>query len=238
VFRPYHHNQLTFRAMYAFAENYCLPLSHDEVVHGKGSLIEKMPGDPWQRFANLRALFGYMYTAPGKKLLFMGGELAQWREWNHDASLDWHLVEDPAHAGVQRWVRSVALAYRDEPALHQLDTDPDGWEWVDASDWQQSIVTYLRKGRGGRELVLVACNFTPLPRHNYLVGVPRGGFWREILNSDATEFGGSGQGNLGGVDAAPVPIHDRPYSLNLTLPPLSVVVLKAESGGGWSESRT
>ncbi len=231
VHRSHHHNQLTFRAMYAFSENYCLPLSHDEVVHGKGSLIEKMPGDPWRRFANLRALYGYMYTTPGKKLLFMGDEIAQWREWNHESSLDWHLLEDPAHEGMRRFVRDAGRVYRDEPALHELDCDHQGWEWVDASDWQQSIVAYLRKGTSPDDVVLVGCNFTPVPRHNYLVGVPRSGYWSEILNSDAEEYGGSGLGNLGGVEAAPVPNHGRPYSINLTLPPLGVVVLKAQPIG-------
>ncbi|MBW3578128.1 MAG: 1,4-alpha-glucan branching protein GlgB [Actinobacteria bacterium] len=238
VHRAWHHNQLTFRGIYAFTENYCLPLSHDEVVHGKGSLIEKMPGDRWQRFANLRALYGYMYTTPGKKLLFMGDEIAQWREWNHETSLDWHLLEYPEHDGVQRWVQTLGATYRQEPALHELDNHPDGWEWVDASDWQQSVITYVRKSREAREIILVACNFTPVPRHNYLVGVPRSGFWREILNSDAAEYGGSGIGNLGGVETVPFAVHGRPYAVNLTIPPLGVVVLKAESEGGWTESRT
>jgi 1,4-alpha-glucan branching enzyme len=237
IHRAYHHNQLTFRAMYAFAENYCLPLSHDEVVHGKGSMINKMPGDHWQKFANLRLLYGYMYTTPGKKLLFMGGEFGQWREWSHDASLDWHLLDDPAHAGLQRWVARLGHVYRDEPALHQLDNHPDGWEWIDASDWQQSIVTYLRKGEDPEDVVLIAANYTPVPRYNYLVGVPRAGFWRELLNSDAGEFGGSGIGNYGGIETSPVPNHGRPYSLNLTIPPLGVVVLKPEGDTGWQESR-
>ncbi len=237
VHRSFHHNQLTFRAMYAFTENYCLPLSHDEVVHGKGSLVNKMAGDQWQKFANLRALYGYMYATPGKKLLFMGGEIAQWREWDHETSLDWHLLDDPAHAGIRRWVATLGEVYRREPALHEQDCHPDGWEWVDASDWQQSILVFLRKATDPNDCALVACNFTPVPRHNYLVGAPRGGYWREILNSDATEYGGSGLGNLGGVEAAPVPVHGRPASLNLTLPPLSVVVLKPESQPGWQETR-
>ncbi|HEX2026475.1 MAG TPA: 1,4-alpha-glucan branching protein GlgB [Nitriliruptorales bacterium] len=237
VHRPWHHNRLTFRGLYAFTENYCLPLSHDEVVHGKGSLIAKMPGDEWQKFANLRALFGYMYTTPGKKLLFMGGEIAQGREWNHESSLDWHLLEHHLHAGVQRWVRDLSHAYRREPALHQLDCEPAGWEWVDASDWQQSVITFLRRGREPDEVALVVCNFTPVPRHNYLVGVPVSGFWREILNSDATEYGGGGVGNFGGVETVPVGIHGRPYSVNIIIPPLAVVVLRSEGGGGWTDSR-
>ncbi len=227
VWRSFHHNRLTFRGLYAFTENYCLPLSHDEVVHGKGSLIDKMPGDSWQRFANLRALFGYMYATPGKKLLFMGDEFAQWREWNHESSLDWHLTEEAAHRGVQQLVRDLLRLYRDERALHELDCDPAGWEWIDASDWQASVLTFLRKGRSADDIMLVACNLTPVPRHNYLIGAPRGGYWREALNTDAAEYGGSGMGNLGGVEAAPVPIHGRYYSLNLTLPPLSVVFMKA-----------
>jgi 1,4-alpha-glucan branching enzyme len=237
VHRAHHHNQLTFRALYAFTENYCLPLSHDEVVHGKGSLIGKMPGDDWQKFANLRLLLGYMYATPGKKLLFMGGEIAQWSEWNHEASLDWHLLDYPAHAGVQRFVAAAGDLYRREPALHELDCDPAGWEWIDASDWQQSVVTFLRRARDREDTLVVACNFTPVPRNNYLVGVPRGGYWREIMNSDATEYGGSGVGNLGGVDSSPIGIHGRPYSVNLTLPPLGIVILKPEGDVGWQESR-
>ncbi|MGH3442751.1 MAG: 1,4-alpha-glucan branching protein GlgB [Nitriliruptorales bacterium] len=237
VHRAHHHNQLTFRSLYAFTENYCLPLSHDEVVHGKGSLIGKMPGDRWQQFANLRLLYGYQFTTPGKKLLFMGGELAQWREWNHESSLDWHLLDDPMHEGIQRWVRDLAAAYRELSALHELDTDPSGWEWIDASDWQQSIVVFLRRGRAPDDVVLAAFNLTPVPRHNYLVGAPRGGFWREVLNSDATDFGGSGVGNLGGVEAAPVPAHGRSHALNVTLPPLGMVLLKPEGDSGWQESR-
>jgi 1,4-alpha-glucan branching enzyme len=237
VHRRFHHNQLTFRAMYAFSENYCLPLSHDEVVHGKGSLIGRMPGDEWQRFANLRALYGYMYTTPGKKLLFMGGEIAQWREWDHESSLDWHLLDDSRHEGVRRWIAALGSAYKEEPALHELDCDPRGWEWVDASDWEQSVLVYLRRGHDPEDVVLVAANLTPVPRYNYLVGAPRAGYWEEVLNSDAAEFGGSGVGNLGGVEAAPVSIHGRPASLNLTLPPIGVVVLKPRSAPGWQETR-
>ncbi|NNG46292.1 MAG: 1,4-alpha-glucan branching protein GlgB, partial [Deltaproteobacteria bacterium] len=192
VHRKYHHDKLSFRMVYAFTENFALPLSHDEVVHGKGSLIGKMPGDTWQKFANLRALYGYMYGQPGKKLLFMGGEFGQWREWNHDGSLDWHLLADPSHAGVARWVEEINALYRREPALHELDFDPAGFEWVDSRDAEQGVLTFLRKGRSTGDIVLVVCNFTPVPRHNYRVGVPRGGFWREVLNSDAREYGGSG----------------------------------------------
>jgi 1,4-alpha-glucan branching enzyme len=226
VHRKYHHNQLTFRGLYAFTENYVLPLSHDEVVHGKGSLLARMPGDDWQKFANLRLLFGYQWAQPGKKLLFMGGELGQWREWNHETSLDWHLLEGDLHRGVQRWVRDLNTVYRAEPALHELDCDPAGYEWVDANDSEQSVLSFLRKGREPGEEVLVLCNFTPVPRSNYRVGVSRGGRWEEVLNSDAPLYGGSGQGNLGGVTAAPVPWHGRDYTLHVTLPPLGMVAFK------------
>jgi 1,4-alpha-glucan branching enzyme len=231
VHRSYHHGRLTFRAIYAFTENFVLPLSHDEVVHGKGSLIGKMPGDDWQKFANLRALYGYMYTQPGKKLLFMGGEIAQWREWDHDRGLDWHLLEHHHHAGIRAWVRDLNYFYRSEAAAHELDFDPAGFEWLDADDAWNSVLSYVRKSRpaaGGtrQEELLVICNFTPLVRENYRVGVPGVGLWREILNSDAEVYGGSGVGNLGGVESVPVPSHGRPHSLNLRLPPLGVLVLK------------
>jgi 1,4-alpha-glucan branching enzyme len=202
-----------------------LPLSHDEVVYGKGSLLNKMPGDDWQKFANLRLLLGYQYLHPGKKLLFMGGELGQWNEWNHDASLDWHLLDYPLHSGMQRWVQDLNRCYRSEPALHRRDFSMDGFEWVDLHDWERSIFSFLRKGDDG-EVVLAVCNLTPMPRANYLVGVPHGGYWHEILNSDASLYGGSGQGNLGGVDAAPSAMHGRFHSLCLTLPPLSISCFK------------
>jgi 1,4-alpha-glucan branching enzyme len=226
IFRTYHHTQLTFRLLYAFSENFVLPLSHDEVVHGKGSLLGRMPGDEWQQFANLRLLLAYMYAQPGKKLLFMGGELAQWREWNHDESLDWHLLHYPPHAEMHRWVQALNRLYRREAALYERDFDPDGFEWVDCNDAPASIISFLRRARSSDDLLLVICNFTPVPRRNYRVGAPRGGRWTEILNSDAREYGGSGHGNLGGVEATPVPLHGRPYSLNLTLPPLSAVLFK------------
>jgi 1,4-alpha-glucan branching enzyme len=226
VHRKYHHNRLTFRMLYAFTENYVLPLSHDEVVHGKGALLAKMPGDVWQKFANLRLLFGYMYTQPGKKLLFMGGEFGQWNEWAHDRSLDWDLLEYPTHAGLQRWVRDLNTAYRGERALHELDCEPAGFEWVDANDSEQSVLSYLRKGRSPGDVLLAVFNFTPVPRHNYRVGVPQGGRWEEVLNSDAPLYGGSGQGNLGGVQTAPFSWHGRRYLLNVTVPPLGMVVFK------------
>jgi 1,4-alpha-glucan branching enzyme len=226
VHRRFHHNDLTFRMMYAFTENFVLPLSHDEVVHGKGSLIGKMPGDEWRRMANLRLLFSHMYANPGKKLLFMGGELAQYKEWNHDGSLEWHLLEHPLHAGVNRWVEDLNKAYRDIPALHELDMSPDGFEWVDCCDTENSIVTLLRKSKSRPdEMMVIALNFTPLPRHNYQIGLPRRGHWREVLNSDAPLYGGSGQGNMGGVDAAPIPLHGRRWSAHITLPPLGAVFL-------------
>ncbi len=230
VHRSYHHGNVTFRQVYAGSENFVLPLSHDEVVHGKGSLLGKMPGDEWQKFANLRLLLGYMYAQTGKKLLFMGGEFGQWREWNHDASLDWHLLDSPMHAGVQRWVEDLNRLYRDEVALHELDTDPSGFEWVDANDSQNSVLTFLRKGRSTGDVLLVACNFTPLPCANYLTGVPRGGTWREVLNSDSERYGGSNWGNLGALEAVPVSVHGRPRALNLTLPPLGCLFVKSEGG--------
>jgi 1,4-alpha-glucan branching enzyme len=231
VFRKYHHDQLTFSIWYAFHENFVLPLSHDEVVHGKGSLLARMPGDDWQRFANLRALFGYMWTHPGKKLMFMGGEFGQWNEWYHETSLDWHLLQYAPHQGLHRFVKDLNRLYRNEPALHELDFHNDGFEWVDLHDWETSIVSYLRKGRGPDDVMLVVCNFTPVPRHNYRVGVPRGGYWREVMNSDAGIYGGSGQGNLGGLDAAPLSMHGRYHSLNLTLPPLAVLCFKPVEEG-------
>ncbi|MFO7778795.1 MAG: 1,4-alpha-glucan branching protein GlgB [Nitriliruptoraceae bacterium] len=224
IHRKYHHDQLTFRSIYAYSENYCLPLSHDEVVHGKGSLIGKMPGDTWQRFANLRTLYGYMFTTPGKKLLFMGSEFGQWSEWAHERSLDWHLFEgDPLHRQLLHCVKDLATLYRQTPALHEGDSEPFGFEWLDGSDWQASVISYLRRARDGSAALVVA-NFTPMTRENYRVGLPRGGHWREAFNGDAMEYGGSGTGNLGGIDALPHPFHGRSHSAVLTLPPLSVEV--------------
>lgn len=234
VHRRYHHGDLTFRAIYAFTENFCLPLSHDEVVHGKGSLLHKMPGDRWQQFANLRLLFGYMYGLPGKKLLFMGDEWAQPEEWDHDRQLRWDLLAVEDHRRVQHWVTDLNRLHRDEPALHELDTEPAGFEWVDATDAAASVLSFLRLPRrgeggepttpGGRE-ILVVCNFTPVPREGYRVGVPRPGRWLELANSDADVYGGSGVGNAGGLDAEEVPWHGRPASLPLTLPPLAAIFL-------------
>lgn len=229
IHRQFHHNNLTFRMLYAFHENFVLPLSHDEVVYGKGSLLRKMPGDDWQKFANLRVLFGYMYAQCAKKLLFMGGEFGQWDEWDHNRSLDWHLTHFDRHGGLLRWISDLNRFYRREPALHQRDFDPVGFEWVDCSDSQQSVISLLRKGKEPDDKVLAVCNFTPIPRNNYQIGVPTGGVWTEALNSDSVHYGGSGQGNLGGVLAYPISVHGRSYGLTLTIPPLAVVFFKGPS---------
>ena len=223
IYRKYHHNKLTFRMLYAFHENFVLPLSHDEVVYGKGSLLRKMPGDDWQRFANLRLLFGYMYAQPAKKLVFMGGEFGQWNEWTHDQGLEWDLLDRPAHAGLQKWLADLNRFYRAEAALHEMDCEPAGFEWIDCNDSETSVISLMRKGKPTSDIILVVCNFTPVPRFNYRLGAPRGGFWKEILNSDSKDYGGSGQGNFGGIDAVPVPVHGRPWSLTVTLPPLGIV---------------
>jgi 1,4-alpha-glucan branching enzyme len=226
VHRKHHHHQMTFRMVYAFNENFMLPLSHDEVVYGKGSLFTKMPGDEWQKAANLRALFGYMYGQPGKKLLFMGGEFGQRSEWYHEAGLDWGLGEEKTHQGIQRWVEDLNRFYRDRPALYERDFEAAGFQWVDCNDAENSVLSFLRKGKDPEDCMLVVCNFTPMVRRNHKVGVPRGGVWKEILNSDAELYGGSGQGNLGGVEAAPVGTHGLNHSLTLTLPPLAVLFLE------------
>jgi len=228
IHRKYHHNSLTFRMVYAFTENFVLPLSHDEVVHGKGSLLGKMPGDDWQKRANLRLLLGYLYAQPGKKLLFMGGELGQGAEWNHDAQLEWHLLDQETHRGIRRWVRDLNTLYRAEPCLHELDCSPQGFEWIDCNDTDQSTLSFLRRGSKGDEAIVVVLNFTPVPRQNYRLGVPWGGHWRELLNSDAPLYGGSGQGNLGGLDSTPVAFHGRPHSLTMTLPPLAALAFKGQ----------
>ena len=226
VYRKSHHNELTFSIWYAFSENFLLPLSHDEVVHGKGSLIGKMPGDEWQKHANLRILFGYMYGHPGKKLLFMGGEFAQGKEWNHDEGLEWFVLQSPLHKGIQNWVKDLNHFYKKEPALYESDFSADGFEWIDFHDWEQSIISFIRKSKDTDEIILIACNCTPVPRYNYNVGVPRRGFWKEVLNSDAKMYGGSGCGNLGGIQAVKKPAHGRTYSLYLTLPPLGILFFK------------
>ena len=229
VHRSHHHGELTFRGLYAFTENYVLPLSHDEVVHGKGSLLGAMPGDDWQKHANLRLLYGYQFAQPGKKLLFMGDELGQWREWSHERSLDWHLLDHAPHAGLLRFVSDLNRIYREEPALHELDADPSGFEWVHADDATGSTLSFLRRSKAGGA-VLAVCNFTPVPRHDLLLGVPAAGIWREILNSDAAIYGGSGTGNLGEVEARPVPWGGQTHSVSISAPPLAVVLLRHEDG--------
>jgi len=226
IHRKFHHDKLTFSLWYAFSENFMLPLSHDEVVYGKGSMIGKMPGDTWQKFANLRALYGYMWAHPGKKLLFMGGEFAQHAEWQHEGSLDWHLLEHPLNAGMQRWVRDLNTFYRGERAMHEVDFDAEGFQWVDCCDTQNSVIAFLRKSQSGDDAVLVVCNFTPVVRENYRIGVPAGGTWLECLNSDAALYGGSGQGNGGSVESVPLPAHGLFHSLTLRIPPLGVLYMK------------
>ena len=226
VYRKYHHNDLTFSFYYAFTENLVLSLTHDEVVHGKGALAAKMPGDDWQKFANLRLLLGYMFAHPGKKLIFMGIEMAQWGEWKHDQSIDWHLLQYAPHQGVHQWVKDLNKLYRDEPALFQRDFTPDGFEWIDLNDYNQGVISFLRKSADGKAKIAAVCNFTPQTLHNYSIGVPELGLWRELLNSDAAVYGGSGQGNLGGKEAMAKPFHGRPYSISLTIPPLGILFLK------------
>jgi 1,4-alpha-glucan branching enzyme len=231
LFRKYHHNKLTFRMMYAYSENFIMPISHDEVVYGKGSLIGKMPGEYSEKFAGVRALLAYMYTQPGKKLLFMGGEFGQWAEWNHDGSLDWPLLQHDAHSRLRLLVGALNHMYRTERALQECDVDPSGFEWVDCSDAEKNIVSYIRKGKRSGEMLLVICHFSPVLRTNYRIGVPLRGYWQEILNTDAEIFGGSGQGNFGGSITVPIPLHGRPHSLTLTVPPLSVVVFRHHLAG-------
>ena len=226
IHRRYHHGQISFSIWYAFTENFLLPLSHDEVVHGKGALIGKMPGDEWQQFANLRLLYGYMWAHPGKKLLFMGGEFGQRREWQHEESLEWHVLQYPLHDGVQRWIGDLNHCYRTLPALHAQDFSAEGFAWVDFQDWENSVIAFVRRGKRPQEVALVVCNFTPIPRHNYRVGVPAGGSWEEVLNSDAAIYGGSNVGNLGRIEAAPVAAQGYFQSLSLILPPLGVIYLK------------
>jgi 1,4-alpha-glucan branching enzyme len=225
IHRKHHHNELTFRSLYTFSENFIMPISHDEVVHGKGSLLAKMPGDDWQKFANLRLLLGYMYAQPGKKLLFMGCEIGAWQEWDHNGSLDWNLLGYDRHRGLRQWVADINRTYRSEPALH-LDADPAGYEWIDGGDADHSVISFLRRGAGAGEEILIVCNFTPVPRTGYRVGVPAGGYWKELLNSDGKEYWGSGLGNSGGLAADPIPAHGRAHSLNLVLPPLAINFFK------------
>ncbi|GMR04385.1 MAG: 1,4-alpha-glucan branching protein GlgB [Thermodesulfobacteriota bacterium] len=228
LFRKYVHNEITFSMWYAYSENFLLPLSHDEVVHGKGSILGKMPGDEWQRFANLRLLYGFMYGHPGKKLLFMGSEFGQVKEWDHEESLEWHVLQYPLHSGVKKWVSDLNRLYRAEKALHEFDFEQKGFSWVDDRNWSESVLSFIRNGSQINEKVLVVCNFTPMVRSSYRVGVPFGGFWREVLNSDAGVYGGSGQGNYGGAETSVTGHNGYPFSIEITLPPLSVLFFKPD----------
>jgi 1,4-alpha-glucan branching enzyme len=228
VHRSYHHNQMTFSIMYAFNENFMLSLSHDEVVHGKGSLINKMPGDNWQKFANLRLLFGFMFAHPGKKLHFMGMEFGQWSEWNYESSLDWHLLDWDTHKGLQFFMKDLNSVYKRFPALHEVDFSPEGFKWIDANDSQNSILSFARYDKSKNQKVLVVVNFTPVPHHNYRIGVPEDTTWNEILNSDALQYGGSGMGNFGGLEANPLPYHGEEQSINILIPPLGIVMFSNE----------
>jgi 1,4-alpha-glucan branching enzyme len=230
IHRRFHHHELTFSLVYAFSENFILPLSHDEVVHGKGSLVDKMPGDRWQKMANLRALYAYMWAHPGKKLLFMGGEIAQWREWNAETSLDWHLLEERDHQGVQSLVRELNRVYRDTPALWEIDFEPAGFRWLEPNDAAQNVLAFARIGTDRDRPLVCVCNLSPVPRYGYRLGIPVEGRWLEVLNTDSTYFGGSGEGNLGVVEAEPLPWHGQEFSAELTLPPLGVVWLVPDRG--------
>jgi 1,4-alpha-glucan branching enzyme len=228
IYRRYHHNEITFSMFYAFSENFVLSLSHDEVVHGKGSLINKAAGDWWQKFATLRLLFGYQYTHSGKKLNFMGQEFGQWREWTETRSLEWELLNLPTHAGVQRWMRDLNHLYQEQPSLWERDLDWQGFQWIDANDADHSIFTYLRFAEDRGDFLVMACNFTPVPQHGYRVGVPEAGYYRELLNSDAANYGGGNVGNGGGLEAKAEQWREFPYGLDLTIPPLGIVILKPD----------
>jgi 1,4-alpha-glucan branching enzyme len=226
VHRRWHHGQITFSMLYAFTENFILPFSHDEVVHGKGSMLSKMPGDVWQKHATLRALYGYMYGHPGKKLMFMGAEFGQWREWNYDASLDWHLLGEEMHEALRRWVQDLNHAYQREPSLHQIDFEGSGFRWIDCQDNENSVVSMIRRGRDPQDFTVMIANLTPVPRPAYRIGVPEWGWYRELLNSDSECYGGSNMGNGGGVDAEAIPAHGFDQSISLTVPPLGFLLLK------------
>jgi 1,4-alpha-glucan branching enzyme len=226
IHRKYHQSEITFSLLYAFNENFVLPLSHDEVVHGKGSLLNKMAGDEWQKFANLRAYYGFMWGHPGKKLLFMGNELAQWQEWNFNTSLEWAALTAPNHQGVQRFVQDLNRLYRSEPALYENDFEGTGFAWIDASDSENSVLSFMRKAKSSDEFMVIISNFTPAPRLGYRVGVPRPGYYREVLNSDAERYWGSNMGNEDGRATEEIPMHGQPHSLSLTLPPLATIMLK------------
>ena len=228
IHRKYHFGMLTFSLVYAFSERFVLPFSHDEVVHGKRSLLDKMPGDEWQKFANMRLTFGFMWTHPGKQLLFMGGEIGQWSEWSEATQLEWYLLERPMHRGLQRWVQDMNRLYRVTPALWERDETHEGFAWIDFHDVENTILSFIRRGNAPGEEVVVVCNFTPVPRHEYRIGVDHPGWYREMMNSDAEIYGGSNLGNAGGVEAQEVPEHGRPYSLCLTLPPLGIVIFRRQ----------
>jgi 1,4-alpha-glucan branching enzyme len=228
IHRRWHHNLITFSALYMHTENFILPFSHDEVVHGKGSMIDKIPGDVWQKYATLRTLYAYMYGHPGKKLLFMGGEFAQWREWNHDRSLDWHLLDDPSHAAVRRFVQDLNWHYRAEPALHQTDFDPEGFRWIDCNDNENSVVSIVRYAKDRHDFVVMVFNFTPVPRAGYRIGVPAAGGYAEEINSDAAIYGGGNIGNAGLAATEPIAAHGFDQSLRLTVPPLGCLLLKKQ----------
>jgi 1,4-alpha-glucan branching enzyme len=226
VHRRWHHNKVTFSMLYAFTENFILPFSHDEVVHGKRAMLDKMPGDLWQKHATLRTLYGYMFGHPGKKLLFMGGEFGQWREWNCEESLDWHLLDDPLHAALARWVRELNHTYQREPSLHQVDFDGAGFSWIDCNDNENSVISMIRRARDPHDFTVMVANFTPIPRPGYRIGVPEGGWYRELLNSDSKSYGGSNMGNGGGIMAEPIAAHGFDHSLSLIVPPLGFLLLK------------
>jgi 1,4-alpha-glucan branching enzyme len=228
VYRPWEHQHLTFSMLYAFNENFVLPFSHDEVVHGKGSMMAKVPGDVWQKAATLRVLYAFMFAHPGKKLLFMGGELGEWREWSHDDSLDWDLLQYPLHSGLQRFVRDLNELYSAEPALHQVDFDPSGFEWIDCNDHESSVISFIRRARDPGRFVVVVLNFTPVVRQSYRIGVPEAGYYRERLNSDAVWYGGGNVGNTGGLHTDAIPAHGRPQSIDLTIPPLGALLFTLE----------
>jgi len=229
VYRKYHHNNLTFSLLYAFTENFMLPLSHDEVVHGKGALLRKMPGDDWQKFANLRLLLSFLYAHPGKKLLFMGGEFGQWDEWYHEKSLDWHLTQYPQHQGIQRMVEDLNRVYRNEPALYEIDFSFEGFHWIDCTDWEKGVICFIRKGHDPKNDLVVVGNFTPTVRDNYRIGFPSHGYWEEIYNSDSELYGGSNLGNLGGVNTVAEPMHGLDQSATLILPTLSLQIFKRKT---------
>jgi 1,4-alpha-glucan branching enzyme len=226
VHRRWEHNLLTFSMLYAYTENFILPFSHDEVVHGKRAMLDKMPGDVWQKHATLRTLYGFMYGHPGKKLLFMGSEFGQWREWRYDESLDWHLLDDDLHAALRRYVQTLNWHYRTERSLHEIDFDPSGFRWIDCNDNENSVVSFARFARDRRDFVVMAFNFTPVPRLEYRIGVPEPGYYAELLNSDSSIFGGSNMGNGGGVGSEPIPAHGFDHSIRLVVPPLGCLLLK------------